>query len=56
LPSNSSSKRRADALRFLAVEDRFGLDVAVELNEKIRKDMGGRSARGIKKRLKKIRV
>ena len=37
--------RLVDALWFLAVEDRFGLDAAVELNEKIWEDMGRRSAR-----------
>ena len=36
--------RLVDALWFLAVEDRFGLDAAVELNEKIWEDMGRRSA------------
>jgi len=44
--------RLVDALWFLAVEDRFGLDAAVELNEKIWEDMGRRSAREIKRRFK----
>ncbi|NHW44297.1 MAG: hypothetical protein HA491_00935 [Candidatus Verstraetearchaeota archaeon] len=39
-----------NALWFLAVEDRFGLEAAVELNEKVWEEMGGRSAREIKKR------
>jgi hypothetical protein len=42
--------RLIDALWFLAVEDKFGLNVAVELNEKIWEEMGGRTAREIKKR------
>jgi len=42
--------RLVDALWFLAVEDRFGLEAAVELNEKVWEEMGGRSAREIKKR------
>jgi len=42
--------RLVDALWFLAVEDRFGLDAAVELNERVWEDMGRRSAREIKRR------
>jgi len=44
--------RLVDALWFLAVEDKFGLEAAVELNEKIWEEMGSRSAREIKKRFK----
>lgn len=42
--------RLVDALWFLAVEDRFGLDAAVELNERVWEDMGRRSAKEIKRR------
>lgn len=42
--------RLVDALWFLAVEDNFGLESAVRLNEKIWEEIGGRSAREIKKR------
>ncbi|MEM2726848.1 MAG: DUF6125 family protein [Archaeoglobaceae archaeon] len=42
--------RVMDALWFLAVEDEFGLEHAVRLNEKVWEEMGGRSAREIKKR------
>lgn len=42
--------RLVDGLWFLAVEDRFGLEAAVELNERIWEDIGGRSARDIKRR------
>ncbi|MEM0203527.1 MAG: DUF6125 family protein [Archaeoglobaceae archaeon] len=42
--------RLVDALWFLAVEDEFGLENAVRLNEKIWEEIGGRSAREIKKR------
>ena len=44
--------RLVDALWFLAVEDRFGLDAAVELDEKVWEDMGRRSARDIKRGFK----
>jgi hypothetical protein len=44
--------RLVDALWFLAVEDKFGLEAAVELNEKIWEEMGSRSAKEIKKRFK----
>ncbi len=44
--------RLVDALWFLAVEDRFGLDAAVELNENVWEEMGRRAAREIKKRFK----
>jgi hypothetical protein len=39
--------RLVDALWFLAVEDKFGLEAAVELNEKIWEEMGSRSAREV---------
>ncbi len=42
--------RLVDALWFLAIEDKFGLNIAVELNEKIWEEIGGRAAREIKKR------
>ncbi|RLI74147.1 hypothetical protein DRO97_06300 [Archaeoglobales archaeon] len=44
--------RLVDALWFLAVEDKFGLDIAVELNEKIWEDIGRRAAREMKRRFK----
>lgn len=44
--------RLIDALWFLAVEDEFGLEHAVRLNEKVWEEMGSRSAREIKKRFK----
>lgn len=44
--------RLVDALWFLAVEDEFGLEAAVKLNEKVWEEMGSRSAREIKKRFK----
>lgn len=44
--------RVIDALWFLAVEDEFGLEHAVRLNEKVWEDMGARSAKEIKKRFK----
>lgn len=44
--------RLVDALWFLAVENEFGLENAVRLNKKIWEEMGGRSAREIKKRFK----
>jgi len=44
--------RLVDALWFLAVEDKFGLDAAVELNERVWEDMGRRSAKEIKRRFK----
>lgn len=44
--------RLVDALWFLAVEDEFGLEHAVRLNEKVWEEMGSRSAREIKKRFK----
>ncbi|MCS7119052.1 MAG: DUF6125 family protein [Archaeoglobaceae archaeon] len=44
--------RLVDALWFLAVEDTFGLEAAVKLNEKIWEEIGSRSAREIKKRFK----
>ena len=42
--------RLIDILWFLTVEDKFGLNVAVELDEKIWEEMGGRTTREIKKR------
>ncbi len=44
--------RLIDALWFLGVEDKFGLDAAVELNEKVWEEMAGRSAREIKRRFR----
>jgi len=44
--------RLVDAFWFLGVEDRFGLNAAVELNERVWEEMAGRSARDIKKRFK----
>lgn len=44
--------RLVDAFWFLSVEDKFGLDAAVELNEKVWEEMAGRSAREIKERFK----
>ncbi|MEM4292132.1 MAG: DUF6125 family protein [Archaeoglobaceae archaeon] len=44
--------RLVDALWFLAVEDEFGLEHAVRLNEKVWEEMGKRSAREIKRRFK----
>ncbi len=42
--------RLVDGLWFLGVEDRFGLDGAVEINEKVWDEMASRSAREIKSR------
>jgi|Deesub1362B_J571_1020462.scaffolds.fasta_scaffold00016_83 hypothetical protein len=44
--------RLVDAFWFLGVEDRFGLNVAVELNEEVWEEMARRSAREIKRRFK----
>lgn len=44
--------RLVDGLWFLGVEDRFGLDEAVKLNEKVWEDMASRSAKEIKSRFK----
>lgn len=44
--------RLVDALWFLGVEDRFGLDEAVKLNEKIWEDLAYRSAKEIMRRFK----
>lgn len=41
-----------DGLWFLAVEEEFGLEHAVRINEKVWEEMGSRSAREIKKRFK----
>ena len=42
--------RLVDALWFLGVEDRFGLDKAVKLNEEIWEDLASRLGRDIKRR------
>jgi len=44
--------RLVDALWFLGVEDRFGLDEAVKLNEDIWEDVAFRSAKEIKNKFK----
>jgi hypothetical protein len=44
--------RLVDAFWFLAVEDKFGLDHAVELNEKVWRELAGKTAREIKRRFK----
>ncbi len=44
--------RLVDALWFLGVEDRFGLEAAVKLNEEVWQEMAGRSARDIKRRFR----
>ena len=42
--------RLVDGLWFLGVEDQFGLDEAVKINEKVWEDIGSRSAKEIKSR------
>lgn len=47
--------RVMDGLWFLAVEEEFGLEHAVRINEKVWEEMGSRSAREIKKDLRSKR-